>query len=196
VPLTNLVIIDPLPAGTCCARNAYRATIQGAYHPEREAFVWEMPVLDPGASVVGHVLFHSYSSLPHGTTLTNEVVWWADGYIGRGQAEAVAVDCNRCQYPGQAWPTLTPMPTPNPTPALPSPPPAQLLFEPSRLEMQIGTTQPVSLTVQNVRHLSGIHVAVGFDPAIIQIEDAAPALPGTQVCTGTAPYPDWVAQTG
>jgi uncharacterized repeat protein (TIGR01451 family) len=97
VPLTNLVIIDPLPAGTCCARNAYRATLQGAYHPEMEAFVWKLPVLEPGASIVGHVAFHSYSSLPHGTTLTNEVMWWADGYMGGGPADVVVVDRNRCQ---------------------------------------------------------------------------------------------------
>lgn len=201
VPLSNLVIMDPLPAGTCCARNAYRATIQGAYRPELEAFVWELPVLEPGASVVGHVLFHSYSSLPHGTRLTNEVIWWADGHMGAGRAEVVVVDYNRCQYPGQVWPTFTPTLTPSPMPTLPPTPTAtptpslaRLRFEPDMAQMGLHEETAVSLFVEHVRGLYGLDLRIAYDPTLVEILDGDAEQAGIQVERGEAPYPDFVVR--
>ncbi|MFH1084778.1 MAG: cohesin domain-containing protein [Chloroflexota bacterium] len=195
-PLTNLVITDHLPAGTCCATDGPRSDLAGVYDATRGVMVWQVARLDPGAELRLHVVLHVYRTAPHGMPLRNVVAYFANGYAGEATAPVVVVDRNLCAVAAQPWPTFTPTPTPLPpptrTPMTPFAPPA-LRFDPPTLDLAQGERRAVTLYVENVRGLYGIQVAIGFDPRIVRIADADPLIPGVQVAPGVAPQPDLVA---
>ena len=57
------------------------------------------------------------------------------------------------------------------------------IFEP--IEVQPGTAFQVPVSVRNVEELYAIDIEIQFDPALVQVEDAAANLDGVQVGLGT-----------
>jgi LysM repeat protein len=65
---------------------------------------------------------------------------------------------------------------------------------PDNQTIDVGATTTVALYVQNVQDLYAFQVAVGFDPAVLEVIDADAAKSGVQVGLGSFLQPDFVPQ--
>ena len=77
-------------------------------------------------------------------------------------------------------------------------PPAQpqtlLKVAPQMLKAQIGEQTTVDLVVEKVSALYKAQLHIRFDPEVLEVIDADPALEGIQVEPGTLPAPDYIVQ--
>ena len=64
-------------------------------------------------------------------------------------------------------------------------------FAPADGEAPGGQPFQVAVEVVDVTELYGFSVAFTFDPAVLQVQDSDPNLPGTQVGFGTFLEPGW-----
>jgi hypothetical protein len=67
-----------------------------------------------------------------------------------------------------------------------------LQFAPSSLQVAVGETIDVAVAVENVTGLYGFDIAVGFDPAVVEVVDFDPDLEGIQVALGLFLDPGFV----
>jgi len=74
--------------------------------------------------------------------------------------------------------TLTPPPTATPQPIV--------YLEPLQVTVAVGETATVNIRVDNAQHLSGVFLKLKFDPNYIQVQDADPNQPETQVTPGAS----------
>ena len=115
-PLTNLIITDTLPGGTCCAIDG-GSTIAGVYNSGTNAVVWQTGQLTSGHTFVASVVLHSYSTLQTGHTVTNTFEYTIDDPAGAGTISvALVADEGVCGPEATATPTETQTPTETPTP--------------------------------------------------------------------------------
>jgi hypothetical protein len=90
--------------------------------------------------------------------------------------------------------TATPSATPTVTPtSTVEPVGARVVLDPPDRVMALGVTSTVDIRIEDVVGLYGAEILVRYDPAIVQILDADPTITGTQIITGSFPYPDHVA---
>ena len=77
-------------------------------------------------------------------------------------------------------------------------PPAQpqtlLKVAPQMLKAQIGEQTTVDLVVEKVSALYKAQLHIRFDPEVLEVIDADPAVEGIQVEPGTLPAPDYIVQ--
>lgn len=89
-------------------------------------------------------------------------------------------------------PTVTATRSPSPTPtASPTP---QVALNPSGSSLGLGDVANVDVIVSNVANLYGVEFHVNYNPAIIEILDEDPVLPGVQIAFGPFLAPDSVVQ--
>ena len=67
-----------------------------------------------------------------------------------------------------------------------------LQFAPNSLQVAVGETVDVAVEVENVTGLYGFDIAVGFDPAVVEVVDLDPNLPGNQMALGLFLDPGFV----
>ena len=67
-------------------------------------------------------------------------------------------------------------------------------IDPQGSEVTVGTTTTVNIRIENVTGLYGAEVHLTFDPALLEVVDANPALDGVQIQPGTFLSPDWTGQ--
>jgi hypothetical protein len=67
-------------------------------------------------------------------------------------------------------------------------------FEPNPLVLLIGAdqVQTVAVRIANIQHLYAGEVHLQFDPSVVEVVDANPALDGVQISAGSFPTPDSV----
>ena len=65
--------------------------------------------------------------------------------------------------------------------------------EPAALELAAGEIRTVEIRLENARDVYGIDVRGAFDPAIVEVVDADPAVAGAQMVPGAFPQPDFIA---
>jgi len=109
-------------------------------------------------------------------------------------AQAMSLAGATMPYGTDTLPTVTPGPTdtvPTDTPTLPM---AIFRLEPAMAQVEVGETVSVHVTVENAINLYGAEVHLTFDPALLEVVDADPGLPGVQIQAGTFPSPDLTAQ--
>ena len=63
-------------------------------------------------------------------------------------------------------------------------PEARVRLEPAYVEVGEGLTAAVQVRIEGVRDLYAFDIRLAFDPAVVQVADADPASPGTQVQPG------------
>lgn len=63
--------------------------------------------------------------------------------------------------------------------------PATVAAAPAVVELAVGSTAQIALTVTDVHDLYGFDLTLEFDPAVVEVVDADTALDGTQVGFGT-----------
>ena len=73
-------------------------------------------------------------------------------------------------------------------------PQAVLSVTPPTLKVRVGERTTVDLTIEQVSQLYGAEVHLRFDPSVLEVVDADPAVEGVQIEPGTFPIPDFVVQ--
>jgi uncharacterized protein YjbI with pentapeptide repeats len=71
--------------------------------------------------------------------------------------------------------------------------PAVVRLEPDMAQVQIGATVSVQVIVENAMDLYGAEVHLTFDPALLEVVDADPGMPGVQIQAGDFLSADLVA---
>ena len=66
--------------------------------------------------------------------------------------------------------------------------------DPSVLEIAPGETATLTVVIDDAIDLYGIDVRASFDPQVVEVVDADPAMDGVQMMAGTFPKPDFVAR--
>jgi hypothetical protein len=69
---------------------------------------------------------------------------------------------------------------PQPTPSMPAGSP-WVHVEPATSKLKVGQSIPLSVAIDNAQDLSGVELFLGYDPAVIEIQDEDTATPGTQL---------------
>jgi hypothetical protein len=62
------------------------------------------------------------------------------------------------------------------------------------LEVPVGQTAPLPVSVADVQDLYGVEIHLRFDPAVVQVADADSSAPGVQIALGDFLSADFVAQ--
>ena len=111
--------------------------------------------------------------------------------------------CARFTY--SEAPTAVPYVAPPPT-AIPAPPtvaasatptptvvgPTVLRMEPSMVDLAVGETRLVQVSLDNVERLHSIELHISFEPGYVRVEDADPDEEGIQIDVGVIPAPEQV----
>jgi LysM repeat protein len=62
-----------------------------------------------------------------------------------------------------------------------------VVVSPAELDLQCGQTAVVEIKINNVEDLFGVDIKVSYNPAILEVVDANPSTPGTQIAPGDMP---------
>jgi len=65
---------------------------------------------------------------------------------------------------------------------------------PAPQQIEGGQTTIAEIRVENIAGLWGAEIELRFDPALLQVQDAAPGVEGVQIQTGSFLSPDFVAE--
>lgn len=71
--------------------------------------------------------------------------------------------------------------------------PAIVRPEVEALDLAIGEESNLAILLENARDVYAIDVQLTFDPALVEVVDANPSRPSTQIIPGVFPAPDFVA---
>jgi len=96
--------------------------------------------------------------------------------------------------PPTATPTESPAATATPTPTSTPEPTPIIYVVPEASSLNVGDEMDLSIWVANVVNLYGVEFHLGYNPTVLQVLDADPAIPGTQIDFGAFLSPDSVAQ--
>ncbi len=102
---------------------------------------------------------------------------------------------------GSATATMTPTPTgtdvppsATPTPTITQlPPDALLSLQPDNLNISFQSTADLSVMLENISDVYGLHFILDFDPTMLAVVDADLGTDGVQITPGDCPQPDFVA---
>lgn len=71
---------------------------------------------------------------------------------------------------------------------------AAVRSDPPVLEISPGETATLTVVIDDAQDLYGIDVRASFDPQLLEVVDADPAMDGVQMMAGELPQPDFVAR--
>jgi hypothetical protein len=73
-------------------------------------------------------------------------------------------------------------------------PGARIWLDPATLDLAPGDVGTLEIRVEDIAELAGAEVHLTFDPALLEVVDADPAIEGTQIAHGDFLSPDFVVQ--
>ncbi|MBK8986881.1 MAG: hypothetical protein IPM39_12535 [Chloroflexi bacterium] len=125
----------------------------------------------------------STATPPHTATATATPTITATPTMGTMTATSTATPTATPSTTPTATPSSTPTATPSSTPTATSQPPIETALRvlPAAGSYVVGETILVEVWLEDVVDLYAVDVRLAFPPALLQVQDANPALPGIQV---------------
>ena len=72
----------------------------------------------------------------------------------------------------------------------------RMWLSPATLDLAPGAVGTLEVRVEDVAQLAGAEVSLTFEPALLEVVDAEPATPGTQIAHGDFLSPDFIVRNG